>query len=118
LLDCYTEDVEINESPALPYGGVYRGHDGVRRHAAAFMQVWARLQPVRGAEMDPKFADLDDDTVVAVFRHRAVAPRTGARLDTPQVGVYELRDGRVCRSRMFHFDPNELVRFVRSAQRL
>jgi ketosteroid isomerase-like protein len=115
LLDCYDADVEINESPSLPYGGVYRGHDGVRRHAAGFMRAWGAYQTATMVAMEPRFADVDAETVVAVFRHRAT-DADARRLDTPEIGLYEFRRGKVCRTQMFHFDPAELVRFIDGGQ--
>jgi uncharacterized protein len=112
LLDCYDPDIEINESPSLPYGGVYRGHDGVRRHAAGFMRAWGAYQSTGLVALEPRFADLDAETVVAVFRHRARGADGSRRLDTPEIGLYTFRRGRVCRTQMFHFDPAELVRFL------
>jgi ketosteroid isomerase-like protein len=116
VLACYAPDVEIYESPALPYGGVFAGEDGVRRHAAAFMRAWGRLQPPGQAGMAPRLAELDDETVVVVFTHRAADPETGRQLQTPEIGLYTLRDGRVRRSQMFHFDPTELARFADRGQ--
>ena len=37
-----------------------------------------------------------------LFRHGAVDPKRGARLDAPEVSVYHVRDGKVLRSQMFH----------------
>jgi len=112
MLDCYDEDVEINESPVLPYGGVYRGHDGVRRHAAAFLQAWDRFQSTGGPRLDPVFVPGADGLVVALIRHRAVDARTGLTLDEPEVGVYEVVEGKVVRSRMYHFNPPTIDEFL------
>jgi ketosteroid isomerase-like protein len=112
VLDCYDEAVEIHESPALPYGGVYRGRDGAVRHALAFVEAWGRYQTRAEVRMDPRFAAGDDGVVTVVFRHRAADPRRGERLDEPEVSVYEVRDGRIVRSQMFHADPSALARFL------
>lgn len=114
LLDCYDPDVEIEESAALPYGGVYRGHEGARRHARAFVAAWGRYQTPAERRLDARFAEGDDGTVTAVFRHRAVDAEGGRRLDAAEVGVYEVRGGRVARSQMFHFDPAALTRFLQT----
>lgn len=58
--------------------------------------------------------DAGAGTVVVLFRHRARDGVTGIGIDTPEVGVYEVADGRIRRSRMFHFDPAELTTFLRS----
>jgi ketosteroid isomerase-like protein len=117
ILDCYDEKVEINESGLLPYGGVYRGHDGVRRHAAAFIESWSSYQTPDECRLDAKFFEADDGAVAAVFRHRAVDPQRGARLDAPEVGIYEVRDDKIVRTQMFHYDPVALQRFLDACER-
>ena len=44
LLACYSDDVEITEADALPYGGVWRGRDGAVGHAMGFLRTWGDLQ--------------------------------------------------------------------------
>jgi uncharacterized protein len=112
VLDSYHEDIEINESGSLPYGGVYHGHDGVRRHAEQFMNAWGEYQGEDEVKLDATFTETDDGRVVALFRHRAFDPERGERLDTPEIGVYEVREGKVARSQMFHFDPLPLDGFL------
>jgi uncharacterized protein len=104
LLACYSDDIEINEADVLPYGGVWRGRDGVAGHAAGFMRVWGGLQGAEESRLDAQFLSDGAGTVCAVFRHRAFDPATGARFDAPEVGVYKVRGGRVVRSQMFHAD--------------
>ena len=42
LLACYSEDVEITEADALPYGGVWRGMEGAVGHAMGFLRNLGR----------------------------------------------------------------------------
>lgn len=114
ILGCYADDVEISESTSLPYGGVYRGRRGAIEHAAAFVNTWGPYQSPDEFKLDAMFLEADDGTVAAIFRHRAV-DAGGRRLESPEVGVYELRDGRIARSRMFHFDTAALRRFLDDA---
>lgn len=112
VVECYHEEIEIHEAESLPYGGVHRGLDGAVRHAAQFVATWAPFQTPAEQRLDATFAGAEDGTVVAVFRHRAVAPACGRRLDEPEVAVYRLRAGKVVRSQMFHADPAALLRFL------
>lgn len=112
LLECYAEDVQIHEASGLPYGGTYRGLDEARRHALAFVQTWAPYPASPGQGMVPQFVYTGGGTVVVLFRHRARDPRTGLTLDGPEVGVYDVAGGRIVSSRMFHFDPSVLTRFL------
>jgi uncharacterized protein len=112
MLECYAEDVEINEARSLPYGGVYRGHEGVRKHASAFVKTWDRFQTPAEYPLGALFAEGDDGTVTAVFRHRAVDPVTNERYDDFEVGVYSVSGGKVIRSQMFHADSAAVLRFL------
>jgi ketosteroid isomerase-like protein len=55
------------------------------------------------------------DTVCVLFRHRAVDPKRGTRFDAPEIGVYQVRDGKVVRSQMFHADSTAVARFLTDA---
>jgi uncharacterized protein len=117
LLECYSDDIEINEADVLPYGGVWRGHEGVAGHAAGFMRAWGSLQGPDEVRLDAQFFSDGAGTVCAVFRHRAVDPRSDARFDAPEVGVYQVRGGRVVRSQMFHADSAAVVDFLDEVNR-
>jgi ketosteroid isomerase-like protein len=114
VLDCYSDDVEITEAAVLPYGGVYRGRDGATAHAEGFMRAWGGLQGPAESRLVARFWGDGDGTVCAVFRHRACDGVTGARFDAPEVGIYQIRDGRVARSQMFHADSAAVVDFLRN----
>jgi ketosteroid isomerase-like protein len=113
MLACYTDDIEINEAAVLPWGGVWRGPEGVAAHSAEFMRTWGALQGPEEARLDARFFGDGAGTVCAVFRHRAVDPMSGNRFDAPEVGVYQVRDRRVVRSQMFHADSAAVVAFLR-----
>ena len=117
LLACYSDDVEINEAAVLPWGGVWRGPDGVAAHAAEFMRTWGALQGPQESQLDAQFVSDGAGTVCAVFRHRGVDPVSGARFDAPEVGVYQVRDGRVAKSQMFHADSAAVVAFLSNGRR-
>jgi ketosteroid isomerase-like protein len=113
VLACYSDDVEITEADALPYGGVWRGRSGAAAHAEAFMRAWGDLQGPEESRLDGRFWGDGAGTVCAVFRHRAFDRATGARFDAPEVGIYRIRDDRVVRSQMFHADSAAVVGFLR-----
>ena len=115
VLACYSEDVEIHEADVLPYGGVWRGHDGAARHAAAFVEAWNPFQGSGETRLDARVWGDGAGTVSALFRHRAVDPARGEQLDAPEVSIYQLRDGRIVRSQMFHADSAAVARFLRDA---
>ena len=76
LLDCYDAAIEIHEADSLPYGGVYRGHEGARAHAAAWLEG-RRIRHPRG--QDRALAD--------------VPRRFGSRRTLPEGGGSAVNDG-------------------------
>jgi ketosteroid isomerase-like protein len=116
-LACYSDDVEIHEADVLPYGGIWRGREGAAAHAVGFMRAWAALQGPRERQLDAQFWGDGAGTVCGLFRHRAVDPVGGARIDAPEVGIYQVRDERVVRSQMFHADSAAVIGFLLDAGR-
>lgn len=95
-------DVVVHEPPGLPYGGTWRGLDGVRRHAAGFIAAWGQLQRPEDRGLDPRFV-ASGDTIVALWRLRAWSPVAGAALDEPAVTVHRFAAGLIAESRMYYF---------------
>jgi ketosteroid isomerase-like protein len=52
--------------------------------------------------------------VIVLYRQRAVGAG-GERLDSPVLDLYEVRDGKLGRARMFHYDIAALVGFLARA---
>jgi len=101
----------IHEAPSLPYGGEYRGADGVRRHAAGYVATWGPLQGEEDRRLAPEII-AEGDRVAVLWRQRARNPVTGEPFDQPAVTVHRLAAGRVVESRMFHFDTHAVREFL------
>jgi ketosteroid isomerase-like protein len=115
------DEVEFHEAPTLPYGGSSRGKDFLRRQLEeepqrTWLGTWGPLQPtVRERRMDARVIATDGETVVVMYRQRAVAA-SGERLDAPVLGLYHVRDGKLARAQMFHFDTASIMRFLAVAR--
>src|SRR5215813_692400 len=113
----YDENITIHEAASLPYGGDYRGLDGILRHGLGFRAAWDRFQPYEARGLDPRII-ADGDHVVVLWRHKVENPDSGDRLDLPGVSIYRMENEKVADSRMFHFDTAALLRFLeRNAER-
>jgi uncharacterized protein len=55
------------------------------------------------------------DEVVALYHQRAVGP-DGERFDKPCIGLYHVRDGKLARAQMFHYDTAAISDFLPRAQ--
>ena len=118
-LEAYTAaghpEIVIREPGSLPYGGDFYGLEGMRLHAARWMQTWAALQPEDERKLEAAFIDAGD-YVVARWRLRARAPDEDETLDMPMMGIYELRDGKLVGAQMFYSDTTEVLRFLEGAR--
>ncbi len=105
-------DVELHWPPSLPYGGVSRG---LQAKPPTWGGTWDRLQP-NAAErrMDPRVVAASNAEVVVLWRQRGLSP-AGERIDTPVLGLYQLRDGKLARAQMFYFDSAAVLSFLAKA---
>lgn len=111
LLRCYHTEVTIHECSELPYGGTYRGLEGAIEHARSFQAAWGPfMDPSR--PLTPSLTRDGEGTVTVQFRHQARSLASGRTLDEPEISIYQVRDGLVIRSQMFHFEPQSLCRFL------
>jgi ketosteroid isomerase-like protein len=53
--------------------------------------------------MDPRVLSVNDHEAVVLWQQRAVSP-AGEDLETPVLGVYQVRNGKLARAQMFYFD--------------
>jgi uncharacterized protein len=108
-------DFEIHWPPSLPYGGSYRDLDAEGRQGRpSWTGTWNPLQPTEAERrMDPRVVASNPDTgeVVVLWRQRGRRPG-GERFDGPVLGLYQVRDGRLARAQMFHFDTAALAGFL------
>ncbi|GGQ01219.1 ketosteroid isomerase-like protein [Actinomadura coerulea] len=93
-----TPDVVMHQAPSLPYGGTWRGHDGMERFMAVMSELWSDL-----TFREQHYA-VDGETVMVrndcVFRARA----TGREVDTSVLQWITVRDGLVSEFRPFYLD--------------
>lgn len=105
-------DVEFCWPAALPYGGTTRG---VGTEPPTWIRTWATLQPTEAERsMEPRVVASKGDEVVVLWRQRSLSP-DGERFDGPVLALYKVRDGRLARAQMFHFDTSALVEFLARA---
>jgi len=105
-------DVEFHWPPSLPYGGTSRG---LQIEGPTWGGTWDALQPTAAERrMDPRVVASSDEEVVVLWRQKGVSPN-GDRIETPVLGLYQLRDGKLARAQMFYFDTAEVLSFLSKA---
>ncbi len=94
LLSVYAEDCEFTAPAPLPWGGTYRGHDGIRQLFERFMPYWKEIE---------EYAETivaGEREVMAVVRQRG-RTRTDAAYDGLLALHFETRDGKLLCGRGF-----------------
>jgi ketosteroid isomerase-like protein len=94
-------DIEILQSQELPWGGLYRGHDGAR-------QLFAKLGSHINSTLDiERLIDAEEHVVAIGWTHGTVNA-TGASYRVPIAHVWRVRDGLVIQTQFFIDNQNML----------
>jgi hypothetical protein len=91
--------VVFEQSSALPFAGVWKGHDGFKKLGEAIFRAWPdfTVEPVSFCEAG--------DVVLVVTRVRGAKPRAGAGLDQTMIEYWKIENQRAVECRPFYFDP-------------
>jgi len=122
LFASYHDDVEFHDASSLPYGGSYRGKAEILARFQedpedTWLGTWGPLQPTESERrMDARIIAVAGDEVVALYHQRAVSPE-GERFENPCIGLYQVRDGKLARAQMFHYDTAAILAFLERAAR-
>lgn len=103
LAPFFAPDVVLHQAESLPYGGIWRGHDGMERFFAAMSQAWEEFDMV-----DQEFLSTSGTAVVLTQVH-ARARATGRELDFPILQTIRVVDGRIADARPFYWDTAEIA---------
>jgi ketosteroid isomerase-like protein len=89
------EIVWDTSASGMPSAGVYHGHKGVRRFFRDWLAPWDDYE-IEGRD----FIDAGD-SVVLVFRQAGTGRGSGVRIERDFFSVWELKDSKVVRFRLF-----------------
>jgi len=103
LAPFFAPDVVLHQAESLPYGGIWRGHDGMERFFAAMSQAWEEFDMV-----DQEFLSTSG-TAVVLTRVHARARATRRELDFPILQTIRVVDGRIADVRPFYWDTAEIA---------
>jgi ketosteroid isomerase-like protein len=85
-------DTSASEMPAA---GVYHGQEGVEQFFRDWLGTWTDYEVVFREYVDA------GDAVVVLFRRSGTGRGSGVRVERDFFGVYDLRDSKVVRFRLF-----------------
>ncbi|MBI1188731.1 MAG: hypothetical protein GC206_15600 [Alphaproteobacteria bacterium] len=92
-------DVLCEQSSALPFAGVWRGHDGFQRMGAAIFRAWPNftVEPLAFAQAG--------DVVLVLTRVKGGDPAAAAVLDQTMIEFWKVEGAQATECRPFYFDP-------------
>ncbi|MFI0978160.1 nuclear transport factor 2 family protein [Streptomyces sp. NPDC021093] len=103
LAPFFSPDVVLHQAASLPYGGTWRGHEGLERFFLAMSRTWESFD----------FADRQflatGDTAVVLFQVRARARATGRELAFPLLQTSRVVDGRITEVHPFYWDTGAIA---------
>ena len=79
----------------MPVSGVYHGHEGVEQFFREWLGAWTDYSVETHEYIDA------GDSVVLVFHQSGVGRGSGVRAERDFFGVYDIRDSKVVRYRLF-----------------
>ncbi|MEU9916277.1 nuclear transport factor 2 family protein [Streptomyces sp. NPDC051001] len=103
LAPFFAPDVELHQADALPYGGTWRGHDGMAQFFLAMGEVWESFDMV-----EQEFL-ASGETAVVLTQVRARARATGRELSFPVLQAITVKDGRITEVRPFYWDTRAIA---------
>ncbi|MEU9096770.1 nuclear transport factor 2 family protein [Streptomyces sp. NPDC048361] len=103
LAPFFAPDVRLHQADALPYGGVWRGHNGMAQFFLKMGKVWESF-----AMVEQEFL-ATGETAVVLTQVRARARATGRELDFPILQTISVKDGRITEVRPFYWDTQAIA---------
>ncbi|MEU3741133.1 MULTISPECIES: nuclear transport factor 2 family protein [unclassified Streptomyces] len=103
LAPYFSPHVVMHQAEALPYGGTWRGHDGMTRFFLAMAATWETFEIG-----EQRFLATGETAVVHTQVH-ARARATGRELAFPVLQTIAVRDGRITEVRPFYWDTAAIV---------
>jgi uncharacterized protein len=98
LAPFFAPDVELHQAEGLPYGGIWRGHDGMERFFLAMTRTWEAFEMV-----EQEFLAKSETAVVLTHVH-ARARATGREIDFPILQAIRVVEGKISDVRPFYWD--------------
>jgi ketosteroid isomerase-like protein len=116
LASLYHPKIEFHWQPGLPYSGHFTGKE-VAQMSALFAQIWMPLQPDSATRaMSPRVVASGEDGSVVVSYIWSGRDRTGRSFSTDTLAHYIVKDELLVSARMYYYDLQGLISFLRGAE--
>jgi ketosteroid isomerase-like protein len=107
LAPFFAPDVVLRQADSLPYGGTWRGHDGMERFFRAMSATWSTFDMV-----GQRFLATGKTSVVETHVD-ALARATGRRLEFPILQTIDIVGGRIAEVRPYYWDAAAIAAICR-----
>lgn len=108
VLALCSPDVEVVQSPELPWGGTYRGHAGAK-------EFFGKLTRAINSTVTMERLINAGDHIVAVGWTRGTVNATGATYNVPVAHVWTVREGHATRVEFYIDHPSMLAALTAKA---
>jgi ketosteroid isomerase-like protein len=109
--EVYHDDLEFHWPRPLPYAGSSYGLQASLARRPGWAETWDRFQSDAERGLGARVVASSEDEVVVLWHQRG-RDQAGRRLDTPVLGLYQVRDGKLARAQMFYFYPLAAAEFL------
>ncbi|MFD9907556.1 nuclear transport factor 2 family protein [Streptomyces sp. NPDC059063] len=113
LAPFFAPDVVLHQADALPYGGIWRGHEGLERFFLAMSDTWAEFA-IGAQEFVADGGHGVSGTAVVRSEIRARARATGRDLAFPILQTIRVEDGRIAEVHPFYWDTAAIAEACRA----
>lgn len=111
-----TIDLEFHWPRPLPYAGSTYGLKALLERRPGWAETWNPFQSEAERGLGARVVAASEDEVVVLWHQRG-RDRADRWLDTPVLGLYQVRDGKLARAQMFYFDPLAAAEFPATSGR-
>jgi len=98
LAPFFAPDVVLHQADALPYGGTWRGHEGMERFMVAMSRTWESFEMLEQTYL------ATGEPLVVLTQVAATARATGQQLEFPILQTVTVADARITDIRPFYWD--------------
>jgi ketosteroid isomerase-like protein len=95
VIEFFSDSAEVVAADSVPWGGEYEGPEGMRTFLAKLLEHFSEFKTT-----PTKVLGADDNHVIVVARNTG-RTRSGNRVESDSVWIYQLRDGKVTSAHAF-----------------
>lgn len=100
------EECVVHTPESLPYGGIYKGRDEIRRFWSIFFQIYERPQPM-GLQLLTA-----GDYIITLQTLKTRIRGSNAELEMPMAETFKLRASKIIEIRPYYFDTAKMSQVI------